>query len=245
MSEISLLYHALTDAGLWMCIIIFWVPSQCCVNNYKHYGLKHYPDMTDSPFTHFFSNTSMMCTGVTPGLLLMAQITGEPLEWAQQPALAWYSYSGRFSPTFLPLVSVWCCLLTMSSTSRQTWVMWCCSSSVSAENMWHSVPWRVQHRKRRNRNKSIAFRFCFVDMQSLLPSSFESSGHVFLAPRLAPPSLSLCWSLLYMLLLILLSFFPQRILQTSASFRQQHSVFAELPLAHARHFSWLRWMWVC
>lgn len=67
----------------------------------------------------------------------------------------------------------------------------------------------TQKRRRRKKKKVIAFSFCFVDMQSLLPSSFESSGHVFLAPRLALSSLSLCWSLLCLLVLIPLSICPR------------------------------------
>lgn len=88
-----------------------------------------------------------------------------------------------------------------------------------------------------------------ADMQSLLPSSFESSGHVFLAPRW-PPSL-LISLFLYLLVkgkfLLSLSsvFFLQGILQTSAPFWQQHPVFAELPLAHAGHFPRIWWVWVC
>lgn len=75
--------------------------------------------------------------------------------------------------------------------------MWCCSSSVSTANSWRSLPRRrnaVVGRWERKASPSVS---CFVDMQSLLPSSFESSGHVFLAPRLPPSSPSLCWSLVF------------------------------------------------
>lgn len=50
-------------------------------------------------------------------------------------------------------------------------------------------------------------------MQSLLPSSFESSGHVFLAPRLPPSSLLLCWSLFFCLLWLILLYFSREYCQ--------------------------------
>lgn len=105
-----------------------------------------------------------------------------------------------------PVVLVWYYPLTMNSTSRQTWVMWCCSSSVSTERLrlWDSVSWRCRKRT------SVTFCICLTDMQSLLPSSFESAGHVFLAPRWPPSPSSLSWSLfLCLLILILFSVSPE------------------------------------
>lgn len=88
-----------------------------------------------------------------------------------------------------PAVLVWYYHPTMSTTSKQTWVMWCCSSSVSTERSIGLIKTRIWCR-----NTSSSLSFCLTDMQSLLPSSFESSGHVFLAPRW--PFLSLLMSLL-------------------------------------------------
>lgn len=81
----------------------------------------------------------------------------------------------------------------MSSTSRRTWVTWCCSCSVSTDRQGfhHSVSCGC-HSKTRDGKKSQfpPLSLSVADMQSLLPSSFESSGHVFVAPRWPP--LSLC-----------------------------------------------------
>lgn len=87
--------------------------------------------------------------------------------------------------------------------------MWCCSSSVSTTNSWRSLPRRRNAVAGRRERKASPSVFCFVDMQSLLPSSFESSGHVFLAPRLPPSSPSLCWSLFFCLLWLILLYFSR------------------------------------
>lgn len=92
----------------------------------------------------------------------------------------------------------------MSSTSRQTWVMWCCSSSVSTESFRSSVSCRCNKEAiSQEKKKHHLLYIHFIDMQSLLPSSFESSGHVFLAPRWLPSSWLLCWSLYVCLLLLI------------------------------------------
>lgn len=87
--------------------------------------------------------------------------------------------------------------------------MWCCSSSVSTTNSWRSLPRRRNAVAGRRERKASPSVFCFVDMQSLLPSSFESSGHVFLAPRLPPSSPSLCRSLFFCLLWLILLYFSR------------------------------------
>lgn len=91
--------------------------------------------------------------------------------------------------------SAWCCLLTTSSSSRPTWATWCCSCSVSnREAPLLTILFHVSATQRREMKRQPAcplapsLSLCVADMQSLLPSSFESSGHVFVAPRWPPPS---------------------------------------------------------
>ncbi len=88
----------------------------------------------------------MRCTEVTPGLQSTVQITGEHLHCSElqiiTSQMAWWELHAQMdSHSFMcllvgmppPVVSVWYYPPTMNTTSRQTWVMWCCSSSVSTE----------------------------------------------------------------------------------------------------------------
>lgn len=146
------------------------------------------------------SATSMRSTGVTPGLLSMEQTTGERIEshdsWIKTNQL-WPSEACRHrlihskthhlfvSPIHTGILSGCCHLQSRSSITILQWVLHQGRSERcdAAAPVWvhGGRVFRFTSKETRSISHSLFFRV--TDMQSLLPSSFESSGHVFLAPR--------------------------------------------------------------
>lgn len=129
------------------------------------------------------SATLMRSSAFTPGHQLTTPITGmSRLGWAV--LIVWFYVKrseliGCFhvSP---PAVWVWYFLRTMNITYRLISAMSCYSCSVSVSFNTDDVLCKISDPAV---SSSIISPALLSDLQSLLPNSFESAGHVFLAPR--------------------------------------------------------------
>lgn len=146
------------------------------------------------------SATSMRSTGVTPGPLSMEQTTGERIQsyesWIKTNQL-WPSEACRHrlihsethhlfvSPIHTGILSGCCHLQSRSGITTLQWVLHQGRSERcdAAAPVWVHGGRVFGFTSKETRSISHYLFFRVTDMQSLLPSSFESSGHVFLAPR--------------------------------------------------------------
>lgn len=146
----------------------------------------------------------MRCTGVTPGLLSMVQITGETFKYDRVHLLTKQLWSYRnFMHGFIqpPSSHVFSFSLGLVLPPYNEFYIQADLSDVMLQLQCEyreaglspfCFMWMPLKDKRWKKKKPVSpsLSVSVADMQSLLPSSFESSGHVFVAPRWAP--LSLC-----------------------------------------------------
>lgn len=161
----------------------------------------------------------MRCTGVTPGLLSMVQITGETFKYDHVHLLTKQLWSCRdYMHGFIqpPSSHVFSFSLGLVLPPYNEFYIQADLSDVMLQLQCEyrgrgrafTILFHVDATQRQEMKKKSQFpplSLSVADMQSLLPSSFESSGHVFVAPRWPP--LSLCCtphqSLVVFLVLIL------------------------------------------
>lgn len=159
----------------------------------------------------------MRYTEVTPGLLSTAQITGKLLLYVFTIFLQVVIYS------VCVLILVSACLYTATCSLGLVLPLYN-EYYIQADLSDVMLQLQCEYREMVLYEDANRCQICinpsvsaFLDMQSLLPSSFESSGHVFLAPRWPPH----CFHGSYSSVkeqnsCVLLS--PQGILQTPAAF---------------------------
>lgn len=144
----------------------------------------------------------MRCTGVTPGLLSMVQITGETSKWDHVHLLTKQLWSYRdYMHGFIqpPSSHVFSFSLGLVLPPYNEFYIQADLSDVMLQLQCEYrearlSPFRFMWMRLKDEMKKKSqlppLSLSVADMQSLLPSSFESSGHVFVAPRWPP--LSLC-----------------------------------------------------